>query len=68
MEITLFFIKNTVHHADIRIMDGVPLFYTLVARKTCEYLSRSIVQATVAYSNESYTPNTAEPEPVICAP
>ena len=44
------------------------LFFIRWSQERPANLSRSIVQATVAYSNESYTPNTAEPEPVICAP
>ena len=48
-----FFIKTPPKLWNIQSLDGCFAVYTFFARKTCSYLSLSIVQATVAYSNES---------------
>ena len=48
-----FFIKTPPKLLFTDSLDGVLLVYTVFARKIWLYLSLSIVQATVAYSNES---------------
>ena len=48
-----FFIKTPPKLLFTDSLDGILLVYTVFARKIWLYLSLSIVQATVAYSNES---------------